>query len=244
MLASTRDRTLDGTEKIAWVVMQVTNKWSRWSRSIDRTFRIRCSAALCSQAGWASLFIGNPHPNCMQRYVFTANDGKKVVFREPRSTDARPLMEFINAFVEEERSGLLINKETKIREERRWLKSRLKSVKQKTVVMLVVERDGKIVGNCDVERRIWKESHRASLGIALSREIRGIGVGEELIKRIVALAKQRMHGLERLDLQVIDYNKRAKGLYRKVGFEKVARMPNAVKEGREYFDEDWMILRV
>lgn len=82
------------------------------------------------------------------------------------------------------------------------------------------------------------------MGIALSREIQGRGVGEALIKKTIALAKQRMHGLEVVDLQVIDYNGRAKGLYKKLGFVKVARMPDAIKEDHEYFDEDWMALRL
>jgi RimJ/RimL family protein N-acetyltransferase len=180
----------------------------------------------------------------MQRFAFTARDGKKVVFREPRSTDAKSLMNFINEFVDEDRSGLLIDKRTNIRAERRWLKQRIGEIKEKTTVMLVVELDGKIVGNCDVKRRMWKESHRAVFGIALNREARGRGIGEALIRKTITLAKQRMRGLEVIDLAVIDYNKRAKGLYSKVGFVKVARMPRAIKENHEYFDEDWMVLHL
>ena len=180
----------------------------------------------------------------VQRYVFTARDGKKVVFREPRSTDARSLMDFINGFVGEEKSGLLIDKKTNIRAERRWLKQRIREIKGKLTVMLIVEYEGRIVGNCDVKRRVWKESHRAVFGIALSREVRGRGIGEALIRKTIALAKQRMRGLEVIDLAVIDYNRRAKGLYSKVGFVKVARMPHAIKEDREYFDEDWMVMRL
>lgn len=180
----------------------------------------------------------------MQRYLFTARDGKKVVFREPRPADARALMDFINGFVAEDRSGLLIDKKNNIRAERRWLKQRIREIKGKQTVMLLVEYEGRVVGNCDVKRRIWKEAHRAVFGIALSKDIRGQGVGEALIRRTIALAKQRMRGIEVVELQVIDYNRRAKGLYSKVGFVKVARMPRAIKEGREYFDEDWMVMRL
>lgn len=180
----------------------------------------------------------------MQRYAFTAKDGKKVVFREPKSTDARLLMDFINGFVGEEKSGLLIDKKANIREERHWLRQRIREMKKKQTVMLLVECDGRIVGNCDVRRRVWKESHRAVFGIALSSEARGRGIGEALIRRTISLAKQRMRGLEAIDLAVIDYNERAKGLYSKVGFVKVARMPRAIKEDREYFDEDWMVMRL
>jgi len=180
----------------------------------------------------------------VQRYTYTAKDGTKVVFREPRPGDARALMDFINGFVNQDRSGLLISKKANMRDERKWLRDRLKEIKAKRTVMLLVERDGRVVGNSDVTRRIWKESHRGVFGIALSKEIQGKGIGEQLIKRVIGLAKQRMRGLERIDLQVIDYNDRAKGLYKKVGFVKVARMPEAIKEDKEYFAEDWMILKL
>ncbi len=153
-------------------------------------------------------------------------------------------MNFINAFVDERRSGLLISKKTNIREEKAWLRARLSEIKAKRTVMLLVESDGRVLGNSDVTRRIWKESHRGVFGIALSKEIQGKGIGEQLIKKVIGLAKQRMRGLERIELQVIDYNDRAKGLYRKMGFVKVAHMPSAIKEDSEYFDEDWMILKL
>jgi RimJ/RimL family protein N-acetyltransferase len=192
----------------------------------------------------AKAFPARRPSRIMQRYAFTARDGKKVVFREPRSADARSLMDFINGFVGEGRSGLLIDKKTDIKAEKRWLKARMREIKGKQTVMLLVECEGRVVGNCDVKRRIWKESHRAVFGIALSEEVRGKGIGEALIRKTIALAKQRMRGLEAIDLAVIDYNRRAKGLYGKVGFVKVARMPRAIKEDREYFDEDWMVMRL
>ena len=192
----------------------------------------------------AKAFPARRPSRIMQRYAFTATDGKKVVFREPRSTDARALMDFINGFVGEDRSGLLIDKKTDIKAEKRWLKQRMREIKGRLTVMLLVECEGRVVGNCDVKRRMWKESHRAVFGIALSEEVRGKGIGEALIRKTIALAKQRMRGLEAIDLAVIDYNRRAKGLYSKVGFVKVARMPRAIKEDREYFDEDWMVMRL
>lgn len=166
------------------------------------------------------------------------------MFREPRSMDARGLMNFINDFVPEDKSGLLIDRKADMKAEKRWLKERIREIRRKQTVMLLVERDGRVVGNCDVRRRIWKESHRAVFGIALSKEARGKGIGEALANRTIALAKQRMRGLETIDLAVIDYNRRAKALYTKIGFVKVARMPRAIKEGAEYYDEDWMVMRL
>jgi len=180
----------------------------------------------------------------MQRCVFTARDGNKVVFREPKKTDAKLLLEFINAFVDEPRSGLLINKKGTLKEERAWLKNTLESIKSRKEVMLVVEHDGKLVGNCSLNRQTWKSSHVADLGIAIGKEMRGKGIGEALIKRTIELAKKRMRGLELVTLKTFEYNKRAQGLYKKIGFFEVGKIPMGNKEGDEYFDDLVMVMRL
>ncbi len=177
----------------------------------------------------------------MARYRFTAKDGTEVAFREPRATDAERFMKFINEFVDEPRSGIPINKPVRLAEEKKWVRGRLSEIRSRMTVMLTVELDGEIVGNCDVKRRIWKQSHRGMVGIALSKKIRGKGIGEALMLRTIELARERMPGLEMLDLSVLAYNKRAKGLYKKLGFVRVGRVPAALKEGSRYVDEELMI---
>ncbi|MBE3049007.1 hypothetical protein IMZ48_42215, partial [Candidatus Bathyarchaeota archaeon] len=104
----------------------------------------------------------------MTKHKFTASDGTIVVFREPKPSDAKLLMDFINAFVAEPMSGLLINKRVRLREERVWLRGWLADIKNRKGVMLLVEADGRIKGNCTVSRLVWKSSHMADAGIALS----------------------------------------------------------------------------
>jgi RimJ/RimL family protein N-acetyltransferase len=174
-------------------------------------------------------------------FRFRARDGTELLFREPVRSDAPRMMRFINAFVSERRSGLLIDKKVTLAGERIWLKGWLADVKQKKGVMLLVEKDGQVVGNCTASRLAWKNSHAADFGIALSKEIRGKGVGEALMKRTIELAQKRMRGLEMLHLKAIAYNDRARALYEKLGFVEVGRIPKANKEGREYFDDILMV---
>lgn len=177
----------------------------------------------------------------MVSYNFTAKDGTKVVLREPRPTDAKLFMDFINSFVTEQFSGILIDSKVNLSAERRWLNGWISDIRHRKGVMLSVEMDGKIVGNCTVSRMIWKQSHRAAMGIAVRKEMREKGIGEELMRRTIDLAKRRLRGLEMIELSVLAYNKRAAGLYKKLGFARVGRMPDSVKEGREYFDEFVMV---
>jgi len=176
------------------------------------------------------------------KYTSKAKDGTRVVFREPRETDAVQLMNLINSVIDEPMSGLLMNKRTSLKDERKWLKHRIEDIKQRRTVMLVAEVDGRIMGNCDIVRRSAKESHRAVLGIVLLKEIRGKGIGEAIMVRAIELARKRFTGIEQIDLQTFSYNKRAQIVYRKVGFVKTGFVPRAIKEGSEYYGEDVMVL--
>lgn len=180
----------------------------------------------------------------MVRHLHVASDGEEYVFREPTPGDARKYMEFINSFVREPMSGLLINKRITLKEEEAWLSGRLADVRARNAVMLTVERKGKVLGNCDINRMPWKHSHRAMLGIALVKDARGKGIGEALMRRTLELAARRMPGVESVDLSAFDYNDRALSLYRKVGFREYARIPKSAREGAEYIDEVLMRLEL
>jgi len=174
-------------------------------------------------------------------YRFTARDGTKVVFREPRQTDAKQLKDFINSFVKEPRSGLLINRRVSLRDEKAWLKVWIADIRRRKGVLLLVEVDGKIKGSCSILRLMWKSSHVADAGIALSVEVRGKGIGEALMKKTIQLARKRMRGLEMIQLKAFSYNKRALDLYKKLGFVEVGRVPRANKEGKKYYDDVLMV---
>jgi RimJ/RimL family protein N-acetyltransferase len=177
----------------------------------------------------------------MVAFEFRAKDGTQVLFREPVQKDAAQLMRFINAFVAEKRSGLLINKKASLKEEIAWLKSWRADISKRKGVMLLVDVDGRIKGNCTVNRLPWKMAHTAEVGIALSLDMRGKGIGEALITKTIELARKRMRGLEMLHLKTFDYNERAQALYKRIGFVEVGRVPKANKEGEEYHDDVLMI---
>jgi len=173
----------------------------------------------------------------MVMYAFTAVDGTRVVFREPRRGDARQFMDLINAVIDEPSSGIMLDRHVDLRDEVRWVVARMEGIKKRRLVMLTAEVDGVIKGNCDVTREGWKKSHRSILGIVLAKDIRGKGIGEALMRRTIDLAEKRLQGLEYIDLSVLGYNERAKSLYSKLGFVKVARIPDAIKEDGKYVDE-------
>lgn len=82
---------------------------------------------------------------------------------------------------------------------------------------LVVEVEQKVVGYCGVWI-IVDEAHITN--IALLPEYRGMKLGEALLDKIMELARNM--GAIRMTLEVRVSNERAKGLYRKYGFEEGA----------------------
>jgi RimJ/RimL family protein N-acetyltransferase len=178
----------------------------------------------------------------MVKIRFVADDGASVVLREPTAHDARGLMEFINSVIGERLSGIVLVKELTLKAEKAWLAGVLKDIRRREAVMLLVESDGRILGNCHASRRGMKHAHRATIGIALVKEARGKGIGEAAMRATIDLVRKRMKGVEFIDLSTFGYNRRAQGLYTRLGFVKVGEIPDAVREGNRYFSEHLMAL--
>jgi len=100
---------------------------------------------------------------------------------------------------------------------------------------LVAERNGRIVGWCDVVRcEVPVFAHRGTLGMGLLPEARGRGLGLRLI--LATLAAARAAGVEQVTLQVFARNTRAIALYRNAGFREVGRQVRAKKLDGRYDD--------
>ncbi len=100
---------------------------------------------------------------------------------------------------------------------------------------LVAERDGRIVGWCDVVRSTPPVfAHRGTLGMGLLPEMRGLGLGLRLIRATLDAAREA--GIEQVTLHVFARNTRALALYRKAGFREVGRHVRAKKLDGQYDD--------
>jgi ribosomal protein S18 acetylase RimI-like enzyme len=92
---------------------------------------------------------------------------------------------------------------------------------------------GKVVGWCDVvpkPRPIY--AHVGVLGMGLSPEFRGHGLGDRLIRQTQAAA--RAFGLNRAELSVRENNAGAIALYKRVGFEIEGLQRNATRVDGAY----------
>jgi ribosomal protein S18 acetylase RimI-like enzyme len=172
-------------------------------------------------------------------------DNKKITIRQFSKSDlkkAEQFRDFINSFVEED-AQIIINEKISLKGEKKWLKDKLEYIKKKKAVFLVAEHNSVIIGTTGIDSRIWRQSHIGEFGITIKKGYRGIGLGTYLMKEIIKLAKGKLKPKPRiLRLTVFPTNKPAMGLYKKLGFKVVAKIPKQIQYKGRLISEVIMLL--
>jgi len=89
-----------------------------------------------------------------------------------------------------------------------------------------------------------KTSHKGNVyGMYVAPSARGRGIGRRLLVELIERARE-CEGLEQIGLAVVSDNASAKKLYRSLGFETYGVERNALKYNDQYYDEDFMALRL
>jgi RimJ/RimL family protein N-acetyltransferase len=105
--------------------------------------------------------------------------------------------------------------------------------RQASVVAVVGDR---VIGHLGVAREEGQATdHVASLGMAVSSDWRGKGVGTALMTKAIEWAKEM--GVEKLALSVYPHNEAARALYLKFGFVEEGRLTGHSKKSIGYIDE-------
>jgi ribosomal protein S18 acetylase RimI-like enzyme len=90
-----------------------------------------------------------------------------------------------------------------------------------------------------------KTAHKGNIyGMYIEPEFRGKGIGKSLLLALIKKTTIECEGLEQIHLSVVSNNEPAKRLYTSLGFEVYGVEPHALKIGRNYLDEDLMILKL
>lgn len=161
---------------------------------------------------------------------FILKNGLKVIFRSPEIEDASKLIEQIVS-VAGSTDYLLSTPEdfdvykTDIKREEDLIEWS-KTDKGHWIIVCV---DDQIVGNCSMRfYKHVKDKHRGSIGIALNKEYRGMGIGSLLFDEMIRLAKES-EGIEQIELDVVEGNEAAYRLYKSKGFVETGRIPHQLK---------------
>lgn len=171
---------------------------------------------------------------------------KEIAIRSIVKSDLKQpekFRDFINSLVKED-AMILINSRKSRRDELQWLKGVLKAARSFKEVRLVAEHNGKIVGNAGIALKQERENHLGELGISIRQGYRGMGLGKFLMNRIIKLAKRQLRGLKIIRLAMYPGNRAAAGLYKKMGFRVVAKIPKQIQYQGKLIDKMIMLKEV
>lgn len=173
--------------------------------------------------------------------TFVAKDGKKVVLRTSSWKDLNQLLHFINSLVEED-TFILMNKRKTLREEKVWLKEKIKRMGTGEGVSIVAEINRKIVGHCEIKPSTERSPHVGEIGMAILKEYRDIGIGKRMLQELIKIGKKMKFKF--LFLGVFEVNKVGLKLYEKFGFKEVARLPKFFMYKGRYIDDILMMRKL
>lgn len=189
---------------------------------------------------------------------------KKIIIRPLSKKDifrVKDFQDFVNSLVEE-KAQILVNKKRSQKEEREWLKAKIKEWQDGKTIFLIAEHNEsfpgvgkraggggsllvqkKIIGTVEVHLGEGHREHVGTLSIAIRNGYRGIGLGSYLMGQILKLAKNCLHPCPVIiRLSAFATNKTALMFYKKVGFKKVADIPRQYYFKGNFIDELIMIL--
>lgn len=172
-------------------------------------------------------------------------DGRACVLRSPEVSDAAELLElrrvtsgetdYMARYPDELTGGPA--------EQAEYLEKLIASPRGCNICAFV---DGEMAASGSVaplREGLYKYGHRAGFGICVLKKYWNLGIGRAVTAACIETARQA--GFEILELEVIAENRRAAGLYEKMGFTPVGIRPRAfrLRDGK-YADEIMMTMEL
>lgn len=158
--------------------------------------------------------------------IFLKND-LPAVLRSPAASDAPKMNAYLKRIAGE--TDFLIRYPEECTESDEDKAQYLEGIttSQKSL-MIVCTIGGEIAGTCQLmfHQRL-KTKHRAEVSISVLKKYWGLGIGTALFSEMISIAKGK--GLYQLELDYVEGNERACGLYEKMGFVHVGEKPNAIR---------------
>lgn len=173
-------------------------------------------------------------------YEGKSKKDKAVIVRYPASDDAQAMCDYINALSKEQTFVRFQGEEVTLEDETKYLKEQLQKIDKKKTVQLLVFCNNKLIGISEIDMKDRTESHEGVLGISVSDEYRGEGIGKKLMELTLEEAKNNIPHLKIITLGVFGSNNLAVDMYKKFGFKEYGRLPKGVFRRGEYDDHVYM----
>lgn len=160
-------------------------------------------------------------------------DGREGILRSPELSDCPALIDYLittatetDFLMSDPRESGRWEGEEGLQREQEIIGNNISSPDE---MMLCCFVDGELAGNCFISYNTRvKTAHRATVGVGLIKKYWNLGIGTAMFNELIQNAYER-GGIMQLELDYLEGNTRALGLYTKMGFKEVAHKPNAVK---------------
>jgi len=162
---------------------------------------------------------------------------KQVIFRQPKLSDLNAVYKWVKEIETEDTFVMMNAKEPLTKKEvKNFINEQIKKAKQKKVVKIGVFNGKKYLGGCDITKLAKRQGHIGLLGIVLSKECRGQGIGLKIAQETIRLAKEKL-GLKQVILGCFANNKIGINFYKRLGFKEYGLHLQAVWYKGKYIDE-------
>lgn len=168
-------------------------------------------------------------------------DGRTCTLRSVEKTDAADMLEYLKAVSGETPFLARYADEVtySVEAEEVILESKKNDPRE---FMMVAEVEEELAGNCSLMSfgRLRRISHRCEFAIALKKTYWSQGIGSAMMQYAFELARKLKY--EQMELEVVEGNIRAKGLYERWGFREMGKIYHAMKyDDGSYRDEYTMV---
>lgn len=173
-------------------------------------------------------------------YEGITQEGIHYSLRYPKSDDGKAVWTYINELSKEKTYIRFQGEEIPLKDEEKYVENKIIEIKEKKCVVLFLMIENKVKGICAIDLLDKTENHVARLGISVSRETRGKGLGEILMTQTIDEAKKQLPGLKIIKLEVKHPNTTAITLYKKLGFLQYGYLPQGTSHHGKLVDEIFM----
>ena len=174
---------------------------------------------------------------------FTLKDGRTAVLRSACEADAEEMLRFIRKASGETEFLMKYPEEWDdftLEQEKEFLRGEYDNPNRLMITCFV---EGRIAGNCQIAfRTFMKDRHRAGVAIALLEEFWNLGIGTKMFGELFRAAESH-GGIRQIELDFIEGNSRARGLYEKMGFRITGVKPDAIHLKNGTFVNEYMMVK-
>lgn len=172
-------------------------------------------------------------------HEFVSKKGREITFRFVLESDAPFLLEYINTLSIEDTFIRLSGEQYTLEQEQKYVADWLVQINANNKIALVALDGEKIVSFATVDRLERRSKHVGHLALSVDKEYREEGIGKEILTTLLELSPKM--GLQMIELSAYSPNEIAIGLYLKLGFNEVGRIPKKALFHGELVDEIIMV---